>query len=269
MSTQIEMLSEANPMSSSSGPVFDSQDFMGHLPSKAESAFEASPTMFDSPFGAEDDLASPLLINPSVLDSVFSSVLDDHSGVQDHTPMFDDLELGPESEWGLLFSDDPLVKKEDNAPLVEFTPNEEIAPKSVVTDRISRKRSHHEIDSDKTAEPAPLQVASPLPTPVLDMPKKEKLDKFGCKVKLDKFGCIAYSKKQRSRPLEPIEPVSDDPATLKRAKNTEAARRSRARKMERMGQLEDKIECLTKENCSMSKEIDRLRQLLTKNGVSF
>ncbi|OBA28350.1 Gcn4 basic Domain, leucine zipper complexed with AtfCREB site Dna, partial [Hanseniaspora valbyensis NRRL Y-1626] len=39
-----------------------------------------------------------------------------------------------------------------------------------------------------------------------------------------------------------------DPVEAKRAKNTEAARRSRARKMQRMNELEDRVSQLLKEN---------------------
>lgn len=105
--------------------------------------------------------------------------------------------------------------------------------------------------------------SSTLPTPMLDAKPKKKS-------KVDHLGCVTYSKKQRSQPLQPIV-VDDieDPVALKRAKNTEAARRSRARKMERMNQLEDKVEILVGEKQALQTEVDRLRELLTLNGISF
>ncbi|ONH66559.1 General control protein GCN4 [Cyberlindnera fabianii] len=55
---------------------------------------------------------------------------------------------------------------------------------------------------------------------------------------VDEFGVTAYNRKQRTAPLTPIVVDNSDPVAAKRARNTEAARRSRARKMERMYQLE-------------------------------
>lgn len=70
-----------------------------------------------------------------------------------------------------------------------------------------------------------------------------------------------------------MEPISfdgiQDSAALKRAKNTEAARRSRARKMERMAQLEEKVEDLMNENSKMCDEVERLKALLGANGIAY
>ncbi|ODV75014.1 amino acid starvation-responsive transcription factor GCN4 CYBJADRAFT_114644, partial [Cyberlindnera jadinii NRRL Y-1542] len=57
---------------------------------------------------------------------------------------------------------------------------------------------------------------------------------------------------------------SSDPIAAKRARNTEAARRSRARKMERMSQLEDKVEELQEKNEALEQEVERLRALLAQ-----
>ena len=77
-------------------------------------------------------------------------------------------------------------------------------------------------------------------------------------------------RKHRSQPLQPIV-VDDikDAAALKRAKNTEAARRSRARKMERMSQLEDKVENLINEKQALQDQVERLQELLRVNGIQF
>lgn len=80
--------------------------------------------------------------------------------------------------------------------------------------------------------------------------------------KTDHLGCTTYTKKQRSIPLPPIVSSAGDPASMKRARNTEAARRSRARKMERMNQLEDKVEALLNRNSELEAEVSRLRSLL-------
>lgn len=56
-----------------------------------------------------------------------------------------------------------------------------------------------------------------------------------------------------------------DKALVKRARNTEAARRSRARKVERMHELEDKVERLMKRNNELEMEVLRLRLLLARD----
>ncbi|ODQ67538.1 hypothetical protein NADFUDRAFT_81990 [Nadsonia fulvescens var. elongata DSM 6958] len=81
----------------------------------------------------------------------------------------------------------------------------------------------------------------------------------------DVNGFTPYNRKPRSIPLSPIV-VTDvsDVVAVKRARNTEAARRSRARKMERMNQLEDKVDELIKKNKELTEEVERLRSL---NGM--
>ncbi|KAL6950927.1 hypothetical protein ACO0QE_000209 [Hanseniaspora vineae] len=78
--------------------------------------------------------------------------------------------------------------------------------------------------------------------------------------KLDQLGIVSYTTKKRSMPLTEIKiDELQDPVELKRAKNTEAARRSRARKFQRMQQLEDKVAELLEINASLVKEIERLK----------
>lgn len=85
------------------------------------------------------------------------------------------------------------------------------------------------------------------------------------KQKIDELGCTPYTRKQRFNPLPPIIIKNDgDAASIKRARNTEAARRSRARKMERMSQLENKCEDLINENNLLKLEIENLKNLLNK-----
>lgn len=81
---------------------------------------------------------------------------------------------------------------------------------------------------------------------------------------LDHLGVVKYNRKQRLAPLTPVIPESDDPIALKRARNTEAARRSRARKLQRMSQLEDRVEELLARNSELEMEIISLKSLLNK-----
>ncbi|XBW38539.1 hypothetical protein QEN19_004127 [Hanseniaspora menglaensis] len=66
---------------------------------------------------------------------------------------------------------------------------------------------------------------------------------------LKQLNLTPYQPKQRKQALPDINSSTiEDPVEAKRAKNTEAARRSRARKMQRMGELEDQVSKLLREN---------------------
>lgn len=208
-----------------------------------------------------------LVFSSEVLDSVF---LNDADAV-DNTPMFDELDFVLDStnkeDWVSLFDAsneidstsnfDQVVNDEDL--LIPFTEStEEIVRKHAPVESNenpvnTKKRNHSVLLTPETS--------STLSTPNLDSPKK--LDK------LDHLGVVKYSKKNRSQPLIPIKVTSNDPVLMKRAKNTEAARRSRARKMERMKQLEDKVEDLINHNTSLESEVSRLRELLDLNNISY
>ncbi|KAG7193434.1 uncharacterized protein KQ657_000852 [Scheffersomyces spartinae] len=127
--------------------------------------------------------------------------------------------------------------------------------------------------------------ATPLPTPLLDEDRKRRrlgtLDLSTSSSassanvtplldgveKVDHLGVVAYSKKTRSQALEPVKIDSADPIAVKRARNTEAARRSRARKMERMSQLEVRVEELISEKEDLQNEVGRLKELLMMHGI--
>ena len=98
-----------------------------------------------------------------------------------------------------------------------------------------------------------------------DLSSSSKKKPTSKKQKIDELGCTPYTRKQRFNPLPPIIIKNDgDAASIKRARNTEAARRSRARKMERMSQLENKCEDLINENNLLKLEIENLKNLLNK-----
>ncbi|KAI3403133.2 GCN4 [Candida oxycetoniae] len=146
-------------------------------------------------------------------------------------------------------------------------------PAQAATSRV-KKRSFKEVEQTQLFTPNP---SSTLPTPQLDVkrpatttPTTPTTNTFTKKAAVDHLGCVSYSKKQRSQSLKPIDLSGiEDLTVLKRAKNTEAARRSRARKMERMSQLEDRVGGLLKENSQLSLEVERLKSLLCSNGISF
>lgn len=202
---------------------------------------------------------SPFDIHSAVLDSVFSSSADD-AIAQDLTPMFDELDL--------IVDGAKVNQKEDWVSL--FGGDE----KPFVLESVSKKRSFSEIE--ETFEFAPMasrnEAASASASPisktfVLDQSKHDH--EQGVNEKVDHLGCVTYAKKLRSLPLTPVITETGDPVSLKRARNTEAARRSRARKMERMSQLEDRVESLLSDKSLLESEVARLKELLMVNGISF
>lgn len=90
--------------------------------------------------------------------------------------------------------------------------------------------------------------------------------------KKDSLGITIYNRKPRSQPLPPVVvEETGDTVAAKRARNTEAARRSRARKLERMSQLESKVEellsfqkKLQESNACLEHENMKLRAQLQK-----
>lgn len=111
---------------------------------------------------------------------------------------------------------------------------------------------------------APAPVA---PSPVIQAPARADSPS-----KRDHRGVTKYTRKPRAQPLTPILMTPDmakDPLAVKRARNTEAARRLRARKMERMGELEERCDMLEAKNKALESEVERLRALLTTNGIAF
>ncbi|KAK6205148.1 C-Gcn4p [Scheffersomyces amazonensis] len=257
--------------------------------------------------GLKSETNNPFIeIHSSVLESVFSTNLDDVNGPDaDSTPMFDELDfivdgskVNSKEDWISLFGEVPVnsgsISQDDIEPIISFVDNvnnredEEIENEVVQKDDLvdlfdlapsgddassmtsapavsgSRKRMYSEVEESfeftphKNTQLITPNPSSTLPTPLLDSGSK----------KVDHLGCVTYSKKQRSQPLQPIElPTSDDPIALKRAKNTEAARRSRARKMERMTQLEIKVEGLIDDRTRLEQEVLRLREMLLANGI--
>lgn len=73
---------------------------------------------------------------------------------------------------------------------------------------------------------------------------------------------VGFSRKKRLQPLPEIIVDSTDVVAQKRARNTEAARRSRARKNAHMEELEERNRNLKMENAKLLEELQKLRALL-------
>lgn len=257
---------------------------------------------------ASETISTPFQIHSSVLESVFSTNLHGVNDI-DHTPMFDELDLimdgckvNSSDDWVALFGDDhdivgeePILSlKNDNDNEVDvdvddddaLVPREETTIEGLLLEPSPNRTISASTSASTSSSNSPestvattvitgcatasgkrqfqLETPNPsstLPTPLLDSKKR---------IKVDHLGCVTYSKKQRSQPLQPI--IIDDikdAAALKRAKNTEAARRSRARKMERMNQLEEKVENLINEKEILQNQVEKLQELLKINGIQF
>ncbi|KAH3666977.1 hypothetical protein OGAPHI_003427 [Ogataea philodendri] len=166
---------------------------------------------------------SPFEIHSSVIDSIFTDPIDQE------TPMFEPRE--DSSTW------EPLFKEEEEIKLIPEAPKQHASP---------------EVHAESPLDDMELTKRSSSCTSISSVTSKK-----------DRLGCTPYTRKKRALPLEPVVPESGDSVAVKRARNTEAARRSRARKMERMSQLEDKCESLLQENESLKAEVAKLKSLLS------
>lgn len=188
----------------------------------------------------------------------------------DASPIFGDADLGDCNNWESLFNDDAAaapqaspvpqaapvaVKAEPDAELMPFpmafTQNiDSFAPPTSVSASVSPASSSVGPESLGGMDVNPLKR----PRDGSESPTFEN--------KKDQHGLTAYNRKPRQAPLSPIVVEEGaDSVAVKRARNTEAARRSRARKMERMSQLEDRVEELLNRNKELEAEVARLRAL--------
>jgi general control protein GCN4 len=187
----------------------------------------------------DDSPASAATISPREL-----SVSSGFSGF-DQSPLFDDVEIGDSNSWESLFQDTPAMEQQELKVKVEA--------------EILSVDSPAVIDS-----PIASTFASPaMSTVPLDISsqKRKRSESPLVNEKKDSLGITVYNRKPRSQPLQPIVVSEDaDGVSVKRARNTEAARRSRARKLERMSQLEERVEQLIARNAELEAEVARLRK---------
>lgn len=215
------------------------------------------------------DDTSPMLVHSEVLESVFSTTLEGHEDMLGNTPMFDELDfimdgskVNSKEDWVSLFKEEPA-----SAESAIVTEKDEDLEDLFADDM---RETFDFVPAAKPAKqletPATPSLQTPVMASVLPADSKHRVSK---KTKVDHLGCVSYSKKQRSQPLKPILMPSEDPAAMKRARNTEAARRSRARKMERMSQLEAKVEDLLESKNALADEVARLKELLAANNIAY
>lgn len=139
---------------------------------------------------------------------------------QHTSPMFaNESELGPGHEhWDPLFppSEDAFSAACDSATL-----DVAAALSNPKAEKPSAPPMKRETSSPPTRSPAPSRVT--------------------------KHSTVAGVNARHRKPLPPIKVDSEDPVAMKRARNTEAARKSRARKLEKQGEMEARIAELQQE----------------------
>ena len=232
--------------------------------------------MKDSSLSVNQD-SSPIIVHSEVLDSVFSTNLDDNDQLLGNTPMFDELDftldgtkVNSKDDWVSLFKDEPIPEHAASAPSV---PEQDEDLHNLFAEEFEDTFQFAPVKSTKSQQPVK-QLETPstpaLSTPVIrDTLAVDSANRVSKKAKVDHLGCVSYSKKQRSQPLKPVAVHSEYPVLLKRARNTEAARRSRARKMERMNQLEAKVEELLEGKKELADEVNRLKNILSAHNIPF
>ena len=217
--------------------------------------FAEMPEGMAAPFGmieASDDTngeADPVS-GPAAVPELDQAVVDEFF-VNDDAPMFE-LDDGASGAWPSL---EPLFGEDEERVAVEDV--EEALKQVASPDGSSASES---VQSVTPLFAEPLQV--PLPTPSMEEAELPVRSSGKVGKKTDRLGVVSYKRKSRSSPLTPVVCESDDPIAVKRARNTEAARRSRARKLMRMNQLEEKVEELLERNQQLESEVAILRARL-------
>ena len=161
------------------------------------------------------------------------------------SPLFENAEIEDSNSWESLFND----VAPDHPPAKEST-------------LLTTDPSFTPVIKDEPSSPAPLTSDSS-ESKSLKRKRQTSVDSSASSndYKKDALGITAYNRKPRSIPLSPIvvDESAGDSVLVKRARNTAAARRSRARKLERMTQLEAKVEELISQNNSLLSENKKLK----------
>lgn len=180
--------------------------------------------------------------------------------IDNSSPLFEEADLENIGSWESLFPEEP---QSNTTKPEEKDDSADDKPESMTMSSSAPSTSPNESVSSCVDSPVATTTASKTGTNkkrkrVSESPDDSE-EKF--EEKKDENGFTVYSRKPRSTPLSPIViPEGDDTVAVKRARNTEAARRSRARKMERMTQLEQKVSELLTRNAELEKQIEELKK---------
>lgn len=217
------------------------------------------PDLFDftaNHFG--DDLEAPTeptMLSPHpVLNTSFAAVNDSMAGVPSGTVSPKDLMMDSSAPPSTSFTDlstpsfeSPGYFSQDTSPMfpadLDLAPgHEQWDPLFPVNDAFSAAFDSATLDvAAALAEPKASVVP---PSPVIrDSASPVQSPAPG---RVTKHSTVAGVNARQRKPLPPIKYDSNDPVALKRARNTEAARKSRARKLERQDEMERRIAELEK-----------------------
>lgn len=193
-----------------------------------------------------DALLTPQSCAPQLLTEISSSTSSEDL-LFGGSPLFEG-DAGDPNTWTSLFAPNESVDTDGMLEQISIKPD-------VITP-VTEVPPHVESLSDESQD-----LVGSLVTPKCNKRKRREssLDSNG-QYKKDALGITAYSRKPRSAPLAPIVvDESCDTVQAKRARNTAAARRSRARKLERMTQLEEKVAQLLALNNALGSENSQLK----------
>lgn len=193
-----------------------------------------------------DALLTPQSCAPQLLTEISSSTSSEDL-LFGGSPLFEG-DAGDPNTWTSLFAPNESVDTDGMLEQISIKPD-------VITP-VTEVSPHVESLSDESQD-----LVGSLVTPKCNKRKRREssLDSNG-QYKKDALGITAYSRKPRSAPLAPIVvDESCDTVQAKRARNTAAARRSRARKLERMTQLEEKVAQLLALNNALESENSQLK----------
>ncbi|ODV90942.1 hypothetical protein CANCADRAFT_31751 [Tortispora caseinolytica NRRL Y-17796] len=243
-----------------SGSSFDpksimTETFIGHRFFKTDDlspSVTVSPAMLSTPL--MDSNPGSSLLSSAGLSSFNSPTAD----MAFDTPIVDPSPLEPMEMWQSLFpewseSSEPKQDKDDVT--------------SEVADRRCKSTSDLQDVYDKPGE-----LESPERTEYLEGVKREStedlIDSSVCakpralpKRRRVTCGDVSYQVRPRQEPLPPIF-ISDpkDSAAVRRARNTEAARKSRARKANLITSLQERVKELEARNAALEQELQILRK---------
>lgn len=179
------------------------------------------------------------------------------------SPLFDCNEIEDSNTWDSLFNEaDSTELKPVTKPSL---PVNTIISKTPVPIRKKPEVIKVEPKIEKPLQPTLLPNVGPSISDLNPLKRKRQasvaVEPPVGEYKKDALGITAYNRKPRSTPLSPIvvDETNGDSVLVKRARNTAAARRSRARKLERMTQLEAKVEELLAQNKDLQSENKKLK----------
>lgn len=211
-----------------------------------------------SVFMTPQEAPADCYISPNELISSTSSTVRSNFSDLDYSPMYDNLDVTEAPNWDPLFPDAPAADTEEASSAIDLSSVEPQQQQSI---------GHAPVSEPLSASASPALSTASLSSPSLSQRRRSSSPKSSLRRgpngnRVDDMGITIYSRKPRTMPLRPVEiPETADNATAKRARNTEAARRSRARKLERMAQLEDRVKQLVERNEQLEAEVQRLKAL--------